>query len=290
MARILAISSQVARGHVGLSAISPALQALGHEVVALPTILLSNHPGHPHAAGERVSPMLLDRMLDALDVNDWLADIDGVITGYLPSADHVGFAVRAVARVRAASPGLVYLCDAVLGDTSKGLYIAPEAAEAMRTLVAGADIVKGNAFELGWLARAEIGDVAGVSHAAAREGWRDVVATSVRGRGEGVLGNVWIVGDEPPAIVDVAERSGVPKGTGDLMAALVLGHLPWLPQPRNAAVRADVLARAVAALQQVIEASIEHPGTTDELRLRSLWFAPEPMPSPGGTRNPERSR
>ena len=47
MARILAISSQVVRGHVGLSAIVPALQRLGHEVLPIPTIILSNHPGHP---------------------------------------------------------------------------------------------------------------------------------------------------------------------------------------------------------------------------------------------------
>jgi len=49
--RILCISSQVAYGPVGNTAAVPALQAMGHEVLALPTILLSNHPGHgtPHA-------------------------------------------------------------------------------------------------------------------------------------------------------------------------------------------------------------------------------------------------
>ncbi len=93
MGRVLAISSQVARGHVGLSAIVPALQALGHEVIALPTILLSNHPGHPRFAGERIAPDLLMRMLDALEFNRWLGEIDAVLTGYLPSAAHVAVAV-----------------------------------------------------------------------------------------------------------------------------------------------------------------------------------------------------
>ena len=79
MGRVLAISSQVARGHVGLSAIVPALQALGHEVIALPTILLSNHPGHPRFAGERVAPDLLRRMFDALESNRWLGEIDAVL-------------------------------------------------------------------------------------------------------------------------------------------------------------------------------------------------------------------
>src|SRR5690606_40517447 len=89
MARILALSSQVARGHVGLSAIVPALQRLGHEVWPLPTILLSNHPGHAHAAGIHVEPAVLEEMIDALERNGWLGEIEAVITGYLPTAEHV---------------------------------------------------------------------------------------------------------------------------------------------------------------------------------------------------------
>ena len=42
MARILAISSHVVRGHVGLAASVPALQWLGHEVWALPTVILAS--------------------------------------------------------------------------------------------------------------------------------------------------------------------------------------------------------------------------------------------------------
>ena len=45
MAKVLAISSHVVRGHVGLDATVPALQYLGHEVWALPTVLLSSRPG-----------------------------------------------------------------------------------------------------------------------------------------------------------------------------------------------------------------------------------------------------
>ena len=45
MAKVLAISSHVVRGAVGLAATVPALQYLGHEVWALPTVLLSSRPG-----------------------------------------------------------------------------------------------------------------------------------------------------------------------------------------------------------------------------------------------------
>ena len=73
MARILAISSQVASGHVGLSAMVPVLQALGHDVIALPTIILSNHPGHTHVSGQRITVDVLDGMVDALGRNGWSA-------------------------------------------------------------------------------------------------------------------------------------------------------------------------------------------------------------------------
>ena len=45
MARVLALSSHVARGCVGLAATVPALQWLGHEVWALPTVVLASRPG-----------------------------------------------------------------------------------------------------------------------------------------------------------------------------------------------------------------------------------------------------
>ena len=46
MARVLVISSHVAFGSVGLAAMVPALHRLGIEVIVLPTVVLSNHPGH----------------------------------------------------------------------------------------------------------------------------------------------------------------------------------------------------------------------------------------------------
>src|SRR5688572_14290127 len=81
MARILALSSHVAFGSVGLTAIVPALQALGHEVVALPTVVLSNHPGYRSHAGEETAPAMLDRMFDSLEANGWLSGIDAVLSG-----------------------------------------------------------------------------------------------------------------------------------------------------------------------------------------------------------------
>lgn len=269
MARFLAISSQVARGHVGLGAIQPGLQRLGHDVIAVPTVLLSNHPGHPRFAGERVSPDLLARMLDALDANGWLADIDGILTGYLPSADHVAFAVDAVRRVQARSPLARYLCDPILGDDPKGLYVAPDAAEAVRDrLLPLADIATPNRFELAWLTGEEVGDVASAIAAARSLGTAAVVATSIP-EGEQAL-HTLAVSKTAARSVLTERRQGVPNGTGDLLAALFLAAT--LAEPRI-----DALAVTAGAINAVIDAS----RGAEELRLipaADAWTGASALP------------
>lgn len=254
MARILAISSQVARGHVGLSAIVPALQALGHEVIALPTVLLSNHPGHAHAAGERVAPALLGRMLDALEANGWLRGIDALITGYLPSVEHVAFAQEAVERVRRQSP-VRYVCDPVLGDDPKGLYIGRDAAEAIRAhLVPRALFVTPNRFELSFIGGIDVRSPEDALRAIRKGGLHHfVLAKSLPGTSPNELVNLIAFEGVECYRAIVPRRLGVPNGTGDLMSALV-------------AICRDDLGRITAVLDQVIGASAGR----DELELRAL--------------------
>lgn len=259
MARILAISSQVARGAIGLSAAVPALQAFGHEVIALPTILLSNHPGHARFVGERVSPDLIRRMLDALSANGWLGEIDAVLTGYLPSVEHVGVAREAIDMVRSARARAIYMCDPILGDEPKGLYIAREAAEAIRSsLVPLADILKMNRFECGWLADEHVTDAVNIPRIARQQSWRAAIVTSLPGGEAGTLSNVMVEEGKAPKEISVTSREHVPKGTGDLMCGLVLGDML-----RGPATLADAFERAVAGVELVISRS----SGADELQL-----------------------
>jgi pyridoxine kinase len=259
MARILAISSQVARGAIGLSAAVPALQALGHEVIALPTILLSNHPGHARFAGERVSPDLLRKMLDALGANGWLAEIDAVLTGYLPSVEHVGVAREAIDRARSAGARAIVLCDPILGDEPKGLYIAREAAAAIReALVPLADILKMNRFECGWLSGESVADAADVARVARQQSWRTAIVTSLPASGTRKLSNVVVEDGGEPKELCVARRASVPKGTGDLMSGLLLGHLL-----RSGGSLPHAFERAVAGVDLVVQRS----AGADELQL-----------------------
>lgn len=271
MARVLAISSEVVRGHVGNTAARVALQALGHDVWALPTIVLSNHPGHGHVSGTRLDSAALAGMVEALDVNGWLGEVDAVMTGYLPSADHVEVAGQAIERVRAKRVDARVLVDPILGDHPKGLYLDQRAAEAIRDrLLPLADVATPNAFELGWLTGLPVTSQAEAATAAARLEVPMILVTSVPAGPQQLLNMLWTKAPSAPLGIPVARRSHVPNGTGDLLAALFLGH--WLAGAKTA----DALGRAVAGVEAAIAAS---PGA-DELRLiasRAAWVWPEPL-------------
>lgn len=269
MARILAISSQVARGHVGLSIVVPALQTLGHDVIAVPTVILSNHPGHTHVAGTAIDPDVLHDMLNALDANGWLAGLDAVLTGYLPTAEHVAFARRAVERARSVNAGrlVAYLCDPVLGDDPKGLYIDERAANAIRgDLIPVATITTPNRFELSYLLGTDIRSASGAC-ARLLDG-PATVATSVPSTGTAETSNVLIAG-KIRALTRVPLRSNVPHGTGDLFSALILAaSLDGISLP-------EALAYATSGVDQTLAKSAGH----DELLISALPTRSDP-PSP----------
>ena len=269
MARILAISSQVMRGRVGLSAIAPALQRLGHDVWALPTVVLSNHPAHPHTAGTPIDPATQAQMLDALARNGWLGEIDAVIAGYLPSPGHVQVAAGIVRRLKT-QRDILFLCDPVLGDDPKGLYLDPQAAVAIRDELIGlADIATPNRFELGWLSNVDALTMTEVQRAAKALSVRTVIVTSAAQRHGRV--STLMVGPEGDHLCEATWRPEAPRGTGDLFAALVLGHL------LNGESATAALGRAAAAVEAVIAASAGR----DELELaasRDTWANAAPLP------------
>lgn len=273
MPTILSLSSQVARGHVGHSAAVFAWQRLGIDVVPLPTILLSNRPDYPHRAGERVRPELLDDMFAAIEANGWIGEIDAVFTGYLPSAAHVGVAAGLVTRLRRANPGVLYCCDPILGDEPDGLYIAEDAATALRdTLLPVADVITPNRFELGWLtgqAVHALEDAVGAARSLASPLVLTTSAPSASAQ-SGELTNLLVESDKA-WVAAVERRAAVPHGTGDLVAALFFGHLlRSRPAP-------EALALATAGIEAVIEASAGR----DELNLiasQDSWALPAPWP------------
>ena len=224
MAAILSISSQVVRGHVGKnSALVPGLAALGHEVWPLPTIVLSNHPGHGASEGRVIEGREIDTMVEALEEHGWLCECAGVMSGYFRNAEQVAAASRAVNAVKRANPKALYCCDPVLGDDPGGLYVPQEVAVAVRDqLVPQADLVTPNRFELEWLAGTGAGGRGEAIAAARLLRAPSVMATSVN---DHVARANVLVSANTAAACPFQPLDVVPHGVGDLFAGLAFASL-----------------------------------------------------------------
>ena len=258
---ILSISSQVAYGHVGNAAIVPALQALGCEVLALPTVLLAHHPGHGTPKGRTVPAEEVAALLEGLEQVGALAKARAVLTGYLGLPGTASVAADAVARVRRHRPDALYVCDPVIGDGGR-VYVREGVEDAIRErLLPLADVLTPNHFELERLAGRPVTTL-DQAVAAARGlvalGPRIVVVTTLEHE-QASSGQIETLAVSADAawIVATPRLERVPRGSGDLMAALLLGHLALgmaLP---------DALARAASAVYAVLAASVGEP----EMRL-----------------------
>lgn len=256
MPQILVISSMVARGHVGLSSAVPVLNGFGVETISIPTILLSNHPGHARFAGMQVPAAHILAMLDALDANGWLSGIDAVLTGYFPTAEHVAAAGTVIARVEAARSGVLICCDPVIGDYPDGLYVSEAVATAVRDqLLPLSGLITPNLFELQWLTGRRVETVPQAASAASSTRIETVLVTSVPA-GAGQVANV-VVGKDGAWQTSSPLRNGVPHGTGDAMAAAFLAAMT----------RDGDASAALAAATGFLDALVGTSAGHDELQL-----------------------
>lgn len=250
--RILAISSSVVVGQVGLSVIGPALALSGVEGSTLPTVLLSSRPGLGTTRRHVLEADVLDRMLEALDRDGRMAEFDGVLCGYFAEAAQVTVVARHLDRLRRQRPDTRLLIDPVIGDEAAGLYVDPSVAAAVRDLLLPlASIATPNRFELGWLADRPVRGRDALVRAARSLAAPLTVATSAE-CGEDWLTTLAIGGD---SVESVRSRrlDRVPNGTGDLFAALFLAAVC------EGATVASALSRSVAALDRVAAASAGRP-------------------------------
>jgi pyridoxine kinase len=223
MARVLAISSHVTHGNVGLTATVPALQSLGHEVWPMPTVLLASRPGLGQMARHAVPATELAGMLAALEADGSWPTLDAVLTGYFPSAEAVAAAAEAVARIKQAKPDITILVDPILGDEGV-LYVPEAAAHAVRArLLPLATLATPNLFELQWLAQAPVDERAAIEAAVAGLGIPSVVVTSAEESADSIA--TLLVASGHTTVFQSPRHPDIPNGTGDVFAGLLLGHL-----------------------------------------------------------------
>lgn len=248
MKTVLSIHSQVAGALVGNSVAAFAMERLGVRVLQLPTALLGRRPDRGPPGGGPVAKETLASMLDALADDGQLAHVDAVLSGYLADPRQVEIVLDAVDRVKSANANAYYVCDPVLGDSDKGLFVKDEIADAvLNGLVPRADWLAPNLYEFGLIAGRPIDNLVSARFAARRLG-KPVLVSSMPG--EDTIGALFAAptGDW---LCETPRLPRAPKGAGDLLTALFLARRvkgQALAMALEAAVGAthDVIVRSLA--------------------------------------------
>src|SRR5829696_5734401 len=106
---ILSIQSHVAYGHVGNSSAVFPMQRLGVDVWPIHTVQFSNHTGYGAWTGRVFDGPMIEELVEGIAERGVLPRCDGVLSGYMGSADIGNAILSTVAKVRAANPRALLL-------------------------------------------------------------------------------------------------------------------------------------------------------------------------------------
>ncbi|KAJ8498619.1 hypothetical protein OPV22_009171 [Ensete ventricosum] len=254
--RVLSIQSHTVQGYVGnKSAVFP-LQLLGYDVDPINSVQFSNHTGYPTFKGQVLNGQQLCDLIEGLSGNHLLY-YTHLLTGYIGSVSFLETVLQVVERLRVVNPGLLYVCDPVMGDEGK-LYVAPDLVSVYREkVVPVASMLTPNQFEIELLTGLRITSesdglkACNILHAA---GPSKVVITSLSLKEKVFLigSHQKVKGQSPQQFKIVIPK--IPAyftGSGDLMTALLLG---WSNKyPDNLEKASEI---AVSSLQAVLQRTL----------------------------------
>ncbi|APO69728.1 pyridoxal kinase PdxY [Rhizobium mongolense] len=257
---VIVISSHVVRGSVGNRAAVFALETLGHQVWALPTIILPWHPGHGRSTRLTFAEADFDAAIDDLIRAPWVGEVKAVLSGYFGNAAQAGSVARLVGALREKNPELLYVCDPVMGDLG-GLYVPEATAEAIRDqLIPLASLATPNRYELAWMVGAPLEDNTAVMEAALSLGPSRMLVTSAVPMMAGGTGNLYLSGRHA-LLAEHRVVDNPPNGLGDLLAAVFLSRLLSGMDDEKA------LQLATASVYEVLVRAVKRG--SDELTLAS---------------------
>jgi pyridoxine kinase len=192
-------------------------------------VQFSNHTGYGSWKGRVFDGPAIEDLVEGIAERGVLNRCDGVLSGYMGSAD-IGTAIlSAVARVRALNPEALYCCDPVIGDVGRGVFVRPGIPEFMRDqALPAADIITPNQFELDFLSGVTIQSLNDVKKAVSTVqdmGPKVILVTSVETTGT-PADSVDLVAGEGGRFwrVRTPKLSLSVNGAGDAIAALFFVH------------------------------------------------------------------
>lgn len=226
---LISIQSHVVYGHVGNAAAVFPLQRIGVEVWPIHTVQFSNHTGYGEWTGEVFAPKLIRDLIAGVEARGVLSECDGVLSGYMGSAETAAAILDAVATVKRCNPSARYCCDPVIGDVHTGVFVRDGIPEFIRDkAVPAADVVTPNQFELDFLTgrqTASLNDALLAVEALQKAGPRAVLVTSLHSD-ETPDDSIDMLAcdDDGQYLLRTPKLELVASGAGDAVAALFLAH------------------------------------------------------------------
>lgn len=260
---VLSIQSHVAYGHAGNSAAVFSLQRLGFEVLPVHTVQFSNHTGHGSVRGQIFTPEHLQDVITGIRERGIFNQIDAVLSGYMGDATSGNVILDTVAAIREQNPNALYLCDPVMGDVGRGIFVKEGIPDFIRdNIISQASIITPNQFEFELITQSTL---TSVQHAItiAREmiektRLQTVLMTSVATPDipQGQLGTLAVTAQQAWLVTTpLIEISPLPSGMGDTFSSIFLGRiLQNLPLE-------EALALTTATLYELVYHTVK--GTRD---------------------------
>jgi len=229
---ILSIQSHVAWGHVGNAAAVFPLQRLGFEVLPVHTVQFSNHTGYGQFRGQVFGADHIREIIAGLRERGVLQRVSAVLSGYLGDAGTGAVILDAVGEIRRENPAVRYLCDPVMGDVGRGVFVNPAIPDFLRDqAMPNANIITPNQFEFELLTGSKPASVAEAVRTARLlrgRGPDTVVVTSLATPdiAADALGTLAVNGEGAWLVTTPRlDLHPLPNGMGDVFSATLLGRL-----------------------------------------------------------------
>lgn len=257
------------------------LQLLGFDVDVVNSVHFSNHTGYPGGwTGDVLNGDQLRSILEGLEKNGLLHNVAHLLTGYIGSESFLTAVLEVLTTLR--KHGTVrFVCDPVLGDAGQ-FYVPKELVQVYREKVIPlADVVTPNQFEVQHLTGVEIKTLDDAKKACRilldmgpklvfitsldlQDGdeSEDAVITILSAQRNDNTGGSC---EDEFWRIDAPLFDGHFTGTGDLTAALLLGHTAKAPHDLK-----GCMEKVVSTMHAVIKRTHDAPGATvlsKELKL-----------------------
>ncbi|SES74291.1 pyridoxal kinase PdxY [Thorsellia anophelis] len=277
---VLTIQSHVAYGHVGNAAATLPMQLLKIQPIVINTVQFSNHTGYGEFKGQVFTASHIEDVLSGLEARGVLENCHAVLSGYLGDADIGEVILKSVQKIRKQNPSMIYLCDPVMGDIGRGIFVRPGIPEFLKhSALREASIITPNHFEYELLAEQTFTDLNEIiTHAKLlikhNQHLHAVVITSLR------------LPDLPPEKLEtllVTEQGAclvetpyhdlepLPNGMGDTLSAILLSHI------LNGKPIEEATALAVSSLYSLVSHTIAGERDLPLIANQSDIHSPSPI-------------